>query len=440
VRVSAWRRRGVAAGLALGALGLGTLCILADAPAYAVDTDCDSVTLEQSPVLTTGRTSSPARLLQVAEAQRLAARLGSRPGAGVTVAVLDSGVATSTRLERVVRGSSSSNTGELVDPQGTAVAGLIAGRGERDQPIGIAPGATIMDVRVYDRHEASDPAAEAEPSMERLLRGLEYVASLPTGTVRVANVSLALALPEDLRDDLEAVLADLAAKDVVVVAAAGDRPAKGDPLFAEFGYAEGTPPPGEDARGGIWPASAPHVLAVNASATVLLDDEVVPGDAAAHVLRNSATDLAAPTADAVSLGLDGRSTCLLRDVSSVYAAAEVSGVAALLRSTFPQESAAQIVARLTHSATGSPAAANVLTGHGLVQPVQALTLPVRPDRLGRLDRTTVLDHGNERAKAPPEEVDVLASTKRNAVWWGLLAGGGLLVALLLRPVLARRRG
>ncbi|WP_134741010.1 S8 family serine peptidase [Nocardioides sp. 503] len=439
MRVTVPLRGAVVAGLALGSLVVG-----AGAPAYAADVSCEDVTLQQTPAVTTTALSAPARLMQVAEAQRIAARSGTEPGAGVTVAVLDSGVAQSDRLEPVLQGVSSGKSTELLDPQGTAVAGLIAGRGKPDQPIGIAPGARIMDVRVYDRNQANDPAAELEPSMDRLLAGLRQVAALPRGAVGVVNVSLTLTLPEELRDDLRDVLADLAAKDVVVVAATGDRPEEGQPLYADFGYAEregedaGKPPPGEDARGGTWPASASNVVAVNATATSLVEDEVVPGDAANEVLRSSATDVAAPTRDAVSLGMDGASTCLVSDVSTVYAAAEVSGVVALLRSTF-DESAPQIVARLTSSATGSPTSSNVLTGHGVVQPVEALTLASTPGRKGQLSRTTIVDEGNERAQVPREKVDVLASTKRNAVWWGLLAGGGLVVAMLLRPVLARRR-
>ena len=43
------------------------------------------------------------------------------------------------------------------------------------------------------------------------------------------------------------------------------------------------------------------------------------------------------------------------------------------------------------------------------------------------------------AALPVEEPDVLESTRRDAVWWGLFGGGALVVALLLRPVLSRRR-
>ncbi|MCD4532770.1 S8/S53 family peptidase [Nocardioides sp. cx-169] len=439
MRVSGVLRGVLAAGLALGVLAVGS------APAHAEDQDCSSINAEVTDTVEATSPSSPAQLMQVAQAQRLAARSGSGPGQGVTVAVLDSGVAPSTRLNPIVAAPSSGRSPELLDYQGTAIAGLIAGRGEPDKPIGIAPEATIMDVRVYDRREAQDPAAETEPSLDLLIQGLRHVANLPRGRVGVVNVSLALPAREELGDALRAVLADLAAKDVVVVAATGDRPEESDALYSEFGYAErdgedeGSPPPGEDAGGAIWPAAAPHVVAVNATATALVEDEVVVGDAADSVLRSSDTDLAAPSSGAVSLGMDGRSTCVLGEVSSEYAAAEVSGVVALLRSAFPDDTAAQVVARLTRTATGSPLTRNVLTGHGIVQPVEALTRPLRPGKKGQLPATTIDDRGDERATAPREQPDVLASTKRNAVWWGLLAGGALIVATMLRPVLARRR-
>jgi membrane-anchored mycosin MYCP len=432
VRVSRALRGGLAGGLALGVLAVGA------APAHAEDQECSGISVQTTEPAEATSTSAPAQLMQVAQAQRIAARSGTGPGEGVTVAVLDSGVAPSTRLTSLAQGPSVGRSPELLDYQGTAVAGLIAGRGEADKPIGVAPEARILDVRVYDRREA-------EPSLDLLIRGLRYVADLPRGTVGVVNVSLTLGVREELADDLRAVLADLAAKDVVVVAATGDRPGESEPLYAVFGYAEregedqGQPPPGEDAGGAIWPAAAPHVVGVNATGTTLVEEEVVADDAADSVLRSSDTDLAAPTSGAVSLGMDGRSTCVIREVSSEYAAAEVSGVVALLRSAFPGESAAQIVARLTRTATGSPLTRNVLTGHGIVQPVEALNRPLKPGKKGRLPATTADDRGDERAAAPREEPDVLASTKRHAVWWGLLAGGALVVAMLLRPVLARRR-
>ncbi len=433
MRVTGALRGALAAGLALGVLAV------AGPPAYAEDQECESIPEEQVPTVTADRAGSPVRLMQVAAAHEAAAVRGEPPGKGVTVAVLDSGIA-GTDLINVTKADVPTDvTSELEEWQGTAVAGLIGARGDEGEPIGIAPGALIVDVPVYDRLVSDDPDAESEPSLAALIDGLRFVAEADKGVVEVVNVSFAVPRNPELDDEMTAVLDDLAAKDVVVVAATGDRPEDSDALYSLFGYDGEDPPHGEDARAELWPAKHPSVVGVNASASVLVEDEVVPGDAADSVLRSSATDVAAPTADAVSVAVDGRSTCLLPDVSTAWAAAEVSGIVALLRWRYPGESAQQIVGRLQSTATGSPRSANVLTGHGVVQPLEALRRPLQPDRAGKTGDTRVAQLDKERAEAPRPQADVLASTKRNAVWWGLLAGGALVVAVLLRPVLARRR-
>lgn len=419
------------------ALALGSLTLMPGAPSYAVDQDCSTIRADLEEPLTTDRTGSPVQLLQVQEAQQVAQRIAGRgPGSGVTVAVVDSGVAESALMTVTRPAGPAGAPREILDYQGTAMAGLIAARGEPERPIGVAPDATILDVRVYDRRSPDAGSGEVGPSAEGLLAGLGYVASLPKGNVGVVAVALAV----ERSKELDRVLRALAAQDVVVVAATGDRPdEETDALYAQLGYDGEDPPHGEDARGVVWPAGNPGVVAVNASATVLVEEDVQTGDAAADVLRNSGTDVAAPTADAVSVAVDGVSTCLLPDVSTAWATAEVAGVVALLRSSYPRDTAAQVVARLEHSAAGSPRRANPLTGHGVVQPVEALTRALRPDERGAVRHTQVTEAGDERAEAPRAQADVLAGTKRNAVWWGLLAGGALVVAVLVRPVLARRR-
>ena len=40
---------------------------------------------------------------------------------------------------------------------------------------------------------------------------------------------------------------------------------------------------------------------------------------------------------------------------------------------------------------------------------------------------------------PQEDPDLLSDTREELVWWGLVGGLALAAALVLRPVLARRR-
>jgi membrane-anchored mycosin MYCP len=115
----------------------------------------------------------------------------------------------------------------------------------------------------------------------------------------------------------------------------------------------------------------------------------------------------------------------------------VSGVLALIRSRYPHDGAAEAVARLVDTASGSPTAPTSLEGAGVVQPVEALTRPLPAGG----DPTGIPGGGRAvaRATAPEPQADVLAATRDHAVWWGLLGGGALLLAVLARPALARRR-
>ena len=80
-----------------------------------------------------------------------------------------------------------------------------------------------------------------------------------------------------------------------------------------------------------------------------------------------------------------------------------------------------------------------MTGYGVVQPLEALTRPLRPGRDGEYADTTSASDESPRARAPEPEVDSLASLRHTALWASILGGAALLLALMLRPVLARRR-
>lgn len=428
-------RLGHALGLPL-VLGLASPLLLLPGPAHAdIDDDIACIELETSGTEDRYRTDAvnlPLATLGVARAHEQLTGRGL-PGAGVKVAVIDSGVDASSPLLDVVRAPSFANRSELLNYHGTAVAGLIAGKPRGDELTGVAPGATIVDVRVYDDDDASQEEGAVPVETDRVVQGIEWVTEHAEALdIRVATIALRVSPSPELKSAVRRLHREA---DVVVVAASGNRPTEDtDPLMATYGVLQ----PGEDVAGVIYPAGyAADVVAVNATIGGH-PDEVAGGDARTFVLQSSATDVAAPTYNAVSLGMNG-STCLLRDVATSWAAAEVSGVVALLRARYPEESADQIVARLTATAGGSTEDRNVLVGAGVVQPLEALTRPLTPTGSGDLDRVPVEESSIPPATASQPEADLLAGARENAVWFGLLGGAAVVLALLLRPILARRR-
>ena len=104
-------RRGAHVRLILAALPLAFLLGLApvDAGAAAEQTDCSAYAPDDPPGSTDAE-SLPARLLGAEEAHRVFASAGREPGAGVRVAVLDSGVTTRAGLVDVVEGPNFART------------------------------------------------------------------------------------------------------------------------------------------------------------------------------------------------------------------------------------------------------------------------------------------------------------------------------------------
>ncbi|MDF1605245.1 S8/S53 family peptidase [Nocardioides sp. YIM 152315] len=394
-------------------------------PAYAVDNVCLGVDSSVAPGHT-GRPSAPYRDLGIAAAQEVARATSPLSGTPVRVAVLGPGVlggAVPVHATEVRGGAA----GEIEDPLGTEVAGLVAGADRPDgQPVGFAPDAEIVDVRVY-RDGASDEDS-ARPSAPHLSDGLRWVADRADELdIKVAVVPFAVRKNGGLKHAVEIVQQ----AGVVLVAASGDRPEDGTELATDFAT-DATDPSArtEDAGPVLFPAGYPGVVAVNSSGD--------PEGAFANVLKNSRTVVAAPSYDAVSYGLNG-GTCLVQPTSTAAAAGEVAGVLALLWRRHPDDGPRQVVARLVNTANGTTDDPTPLTGAGVVQPYEALTRPLAPAADGTVERTVVRDAPQARAPVPEPEPDVLADLRDDAVWWGLIGGGLLVIALLLRPVLARRR-
>lgn len=403
--------RAVAGGLLLAGLPLGGVAL--GVPAYAAPggQQCDPAVLADSEPLADAdaEPNLPHERMSVEEAHTVAT------GRGVTVAVVDSGVAATGAYDRVGEFVVPGAGGALRSGHGTVVAGLIAGRH------GMAPDARILDVRVHDLQPGVDDDGRKLDSVG-LREGLEHL--LGRNDVGVVNISLAMNA-DDVK--LRRVVQRLVAKDVVVVAAAGNVEQERGSTF------QGTP--GSDAD--VFPADYPGVLAVSA---------VGPSneDPSQFVRPNADTDVAAPTAGAVSVNVTGR-VCRTDDqVATSWAAAEVSGLAALLREQYPRENAAQITARIMATTEGSgPRGAdagpeNNWTGAGVVQAYDALTRELEPKRDGSVERSAAEVPADAQAPPAPERIDLFGSSRALLLWGGLVAGACLALASMLRPLVRRR--
>ncbi|GAB4059566.1 type VII secretion-associated serine protease mycosin [Catellatospora paridis] len=271
-------------------------------------------------------------------------------GAGVTVAVVDSGVGDHADLNgQVLNGLDLvDNSGDGRDDpvgHGTTVAALIAGRADDGRGVvGLAPKAKILPVRVLDEGNKYDDARVVAEGVRWAVDHGAHVVNLSLGG-GIASDALAEAIDYAF------------AKDVVVVACVGNVSTGG---------------PTE-----IWyPAREPGVLAVTA---------IAPGTQ--HQLwQGSLTGeqavLAAPGTDLVGARPGG----YWKVQGTSFAAPLVSATAALVRSRWPDMPAAEVVQRLITTAQDlGPAGRDDEYGYGLVDPVAALTAEVTPVRTNTLD-------------------------------------------------------
>ena len=355
-------------------------------------------------------------LLRLDEAHRI-----SR-GQGVGVAVVDSGVDTGTRALDVRGGSSvgGARSGRPEDAHGTIVAGLVAGDDPERGIVGIAPDAHVVPVRVLDGDaEVVDEGLRLNAG--NLAAGIREATKLRhSQNVRVINLSLVLDAPS--RAVADAIAAARKAG-ILVVAAVGNRP----PDDTGSGPADPFKVGEKEVR---FPATEEGVLGVTAlDAASDLDPT--------FVWTGPGTDVSAPAVRALSVTVGG-AACGIVDVASSWATAQVSGLAALVFAEDDTLTPAQVSTRIRATARGA-INDSALDGHGMVQPLEALTADLDIARDGTLRRAPAYTAPRDEVTAPEPPRDISEESRQTMLWWALGAGGALLLGLLLRPLTARRR-
>ncbi|GAB3645395.1 hypothetical protein GCM10028833_05070 [Glycomyces tarimensis] len=252
---------------------------------------------------------------------------------------------------------------------GTAVAGLIAGRAAARHP-GVAPGAAILPVRVLDDENRYHDSAMVGDAVRWAVDHGADVVNLSLGG-HYASPEFAEAIDYAER------------RDVLVVACTGNQ-ASGET--------------GED----VWfPARESEVLAVTG-----VDRS---GQRWPTAVTGAETDLAAPSARLTAPAPGGGHETV---TGTSFAAAIVSGAAALVRSAHPELSAAEV----RHLLTATAEAGGDGLGAGTVDAGEAL--------------------GADLDRLPPPPLEASAAGEVAPMWSAAVttAGGALLgaAALLLR--------
>ncbi len=321
----------------------------------------------------------------------------SSRGAGVTVGIIDSGVAPQPRLPHLTGG------GDYIDPatgangladcdgHGTAVAGLIGGAPGPDGFSGVAPDAALISVRQTSEQFAPQNPQGGDPqqikttgSVASLARAVRHMADIPG--VRVINISVVDCIAAYKTVDQAALGAALyyafVVKDIVVVAAAGNG---GENTCASNPLTDPARPSDPRNWAGVTTLSTPSMW----QPFVLSVGSLTPaGQPSPFTMAGPWVGIAAPGEQIVSLGNAPNSGLVNAQPSqqqplvpingTSFAAAYVSGVAALVRSKFPNLSAHQVINRLVSSAHNAARAPSNLIGAGVVDPVAALTWDI-PD-------------------------------------------------------------
>jgi subtilisin family serine protease len=251
-------------------------------------------------------------------------------GNNVLIAVIDSEIdAAHPDLEGVIAQSFDAvGAPEKPHSHGTGMAGAIA---SHQRLLGTAPGARLLAV-----HAFSTAAASPESTTFNILKGVDW--SVRQGA-RIINMSFAGPKDPSLARALQAAYD----KGIVLIAAAGNAGPKSPPLY-----------PGAD----------PNVIAVTATD---VDDKLFTG-----ANRGRYISVSAPGVDILVPAPEGDYQIT---TGTSVAAAEVSGIVALLLERNPKLTPADIRRILTLSAKRlSPGDRDDNFGSGLIDPLQALQL------------------------------------------------------------------
>lgn len=303
-------------------------------------------------------------------------------GAGATIAIIDTGIANGPAefTGAVVAGHDASGVGSAdgrtpvggsdENPHGSWVASLAAGRGNGDGNgvIGTAPEANLISISVGFQSSGS-----TVPFADQIADAVRFAVDNGADVINMSLTTNTLDWPESW-DEAFTYAND---NNVVVVAAAGNRGSGTEQIGA--------------------PATIPGVLVVAG---------VDPSGAASWDASSQGITLAvaAPSEELVGVSPDGT---YVKWAGTSGASPIVAGIAALVRSKYPDMDAANVIQRLI--ATATPVADQSETpspifGYGYVNAARAVTAEVPAVDANPMGDLAAWITQHRRAEAAPPEI------------------------------------
>ncbi|KAA1242869.1 type VII secretion-associated serine protease mycosin, partial [Mycobacterium simiae] len=264
---------------------------------------------------------------------------------------------------------------------------------------GVAPDVEVIAIRQSSK--AFSPkdafATDQDPATRRkagdirtMARAIVHAANLGAAVINISEVAcMSASNLIDQRDLGAAVRYAAIERNAVIVAAAGNTGAdcKQNPVYNPL-----TPNDPRDWAGVatvVTPAwFSDYVLTVGAvDATGAPLEGSVAGPWVSIAAPGTEVAGLSPRDDGLMNAVEGNDNTMLAPAGTSFSAAIVSGVAALVRAKYPQLSAHQVINRLLRTARAPARGVDNQVGHGIVDPVAALTYdvpagePVGPQRL-----------------------------------------------------------
>jgi membrane-anchored mycosin MYCP len=374
-------------------------------------------------------------------------------GRGQTVAVIDSGVNANVRLPGLIGGGDYIMGGDGLndcDHHGTLVAGIIAARPKAgDGFVGVAPEAVILSIRqtsdafTPDRPPAGYNQGEKSASNVRTLaQAIVHAANMGA---TVINMSITACFDANSPVDTAALAGALhyasVVKNAVLIASAGnigtDTACKQNPPSSASNVED------PDGWNNVVSVSLPSMwtqFVLSVGGTTLTGEPYV------NTMGGPWVDVASPAINIVSLNpSEGDKGTLvnaqIKDGQPVpisgtsFAAAYISGLAALIREKHPELTANQVVARIKETAhTPAKGTMKSLSGSGIVDPVAALSATITPGE-------KVEEGVPPQGAPPPTDVTPMDHTSRTVAVYTMLGAAAVAgaLALIMMALRAARR-